>query len=102
MIELISLMVFLCSLAGIIIIFYRKIPFLKKIPKTKVISFSWKNIFLKIKNSSFLEKTFFEINIFLQKILSKIKILTLKIENKISRVLQKLREYSKKKKIEKK
>lgn len=90
MLNLIALIVFILSLIGIGIIVYRKIPLLKNIPKTKVVSCRW------------FEKIFFDINIFLQKILSKIKILTLKIENKISLILQKLREYSKKKKIEKK
>lgn len=98
MIELISLMVFLYSLVGIIVIIYKKIPLLKNMPKAETVNFNWKNIFSKLQNSSFWEKSYFNINVFLQKTLSKIKILTLKIENKVSLLLQKLREHSQKKK----
>jgi len=102
MFNLIILIIFVLSLIGISIIVYRKIPELKNMPEEKELSSFFKEAKLfwqRIKNSSFIEKTFFEINIFLQKTLSKVKILTLKIEYNISQLLQKLREHARKKKM---
>lgn len=98
MLNLIALIVFLCSLVGLGFIIYKKIPTLNSLPKEAYNKINWKNIFLKLKNSSFLKNFYFNFNIFLQKLLSKIKVLTLKIENKVSQWLQELRKRSQKNK----
>jgi hypothetical protein len=98
MAELIALIVLICSLIGIGIILFRKIPLLLELPETIPSSFNWQNLFFKIKNLNPFKGI--SIEILLQKILSKIRILTLKTDNKTSSWLQKLREKSQKKKIQ--
>ena len=96
MIELVFLIILICSLTAVGIMALRKIPRLLELPET-VSPFNWKDSLLKIKNSTPLKK--FSLEIFLQKILSKIRILTLKTDNKTSSLLQNLRARSLKKKF---
>jgi hypothetical protein len=96
MIELIVFAIFIFSLIGIGIILFRKIPLLLELPETSP-PFSWKAIFLRIKNLFSLKRISTEL--LLQKILSRIRILTLKTDSKTSSLLQKLRERSQKKKF---
>ena len=100
--ELIAIIILLCSVVGIGVIIFRKIPVLVELPEVsprkkrqKVPGFFQKGI-EKIKKIGPFKSFSFEI--FLQKLLSKIRILTLKTDNKTSNWLQKLREKSKKEK----
>ena len=98
MIELIFLIILICSLAVIGVILFRKIPLLLELSETVPFYFSWRAFLPKIKNSLPFKE--FSAEIFLQKILSKIRILTLKTDSKTSSWLQKLRARSQKKKFE--
>ncbi len=98
MINLITTIILICSLFGIGIIFFSKIPILIELPKAQSESFFevfLKNLKNKTKNHPFKSSSF---EAFLQKPLSRLRVLTLKIENKISTLLQELREKSKIKK----
>jgi len=99
MIELIALIIFFSSLAGMGVIVYRKIPLLLELPETPPSKFKRRDFLLKTKNSIPLKGV--SIEIFLQKILSKIRILTLKTDNKTSSWLEKLRTRSQKNKFNK-
>lgn len=101
MIELIALIILICSFFGMVIIILWKIPVLVELPE-KIEETPRENLWLKlkekIKNIPIFKSFSFEI--FLQKMLSKVRVLTLKIENKIAFWLQKLREKAQKKKNE--
>ncbi len=97
MIEFITTIIFLCSLIGIGVIIYWKMPLLLEMPETLPSHFRWRELFLKIKNS--IPFKGFSAEILLQKILSKIRVLTLKTDNKTSSWLQRLREKAQKKKF---
>ena len=96
MLELIALIILLCSLAGIGIMIFQKIPLFLELQKPQPVHFNWKELFSKIRTSRPLEGIPTEI--ILQKILSKIRILTLKTDNKTSNWLQRLRKRSQEKK----
>jgi len=100
--EAIATTILFCSLIGIGVVVFRKIPMISKLPEVPA-EFNLKKILLKIREKIKIFNPFryFLDKIFLQKILSKIRILTLKIENKTAGWLQKLREHSLKEKIEK-
>lgn len=102
MVDLSAFAIFLGSFIGIIVILFRKIPFLAELPEQKIRrQLKFFNILKKgIGNNSFLKTISLET--FLQKILSKIRVLTLKMESKIGFWLQRLREKSQKKKIKEK
>jgi len=100
MITLIASVILVCSLIGMGIIAFGKIPILvelsvsqEPIKKEKIISWIKK----KVEDREFLKD--FSYETFLQKLLYRIKILTLKTENKTTNLLQELKEKSKKKKI---
>ena len=97
MFEIIALIILICSLAGIGILLFKKIPLLLELPETAAVQFNWKELLIKIKNLLPFRDLSFEI--FLQKTLSKIRILTLKTDSKTSNWLQKLREKAQKKKF---
>jgi len=97
MFEPIVLIILICSLAGMGVIIFRKMPLLLELPETVPAQFDWKELLIKIRN--LLPFKNFPPEIFLQKILSKIRILTLKTDNKTSNWLQKLREKAQKKKF---
>lgn len=98
MAELVAIIILIVSLSGMGIIIYRKAPLLLEPLEITPIQFNWKEQLVKIKNLPLLKDFSFEI--LLQKILSKIRILTLKTDSKTSSWLQRLRERSKKKKLE--
>jgi len=100
MITLIASVILVCSLIGMGIIAFGKIPILvelsvsqEPIKKEKIISWLKK----KVEDREFLKD--FSYETFLHKSLFKIKILVLKTENKISTLLQKLKEKQQKRKI---
>ena len=100
MTELIAIIILLCSVVGMGVIVWRKMPVLVELPevlpeKGEPVSSKLKR---KIKEFNPFKK--FSYEIFLQKLLSKIRILSLKSENKTGSWLQRLRERSKKKKFE--
>ena len=97
MFELIFSIILICSLAGMGVIVFRKIPVLLELPETVPSQFNWKELLIKIKNLLPFKSFFFEV--FLQKILSKIRILSLKTDSKTSSWLQKLREKKQRKKF---
>ena len=95
--EIIALIIFILSLAGIGIILYGKISLLLELPETSPPQFDLKNILLKIKTTTPLKG--FSGDIILQRILSKIRILTLKTDSQTFNWLQKLRQRAQKKKF---
>jgi len=97
MLEVIALIILICSLAVTGIILFRKVPLLLELPETAQSQFNWKEQLARIKNLPLFKDFSFEI--FLQKILSKIRILTLKTDSKTSNWLQRLRERSQKNKF---
>ncbi len=98
--EFLAQIVLIFSLAGIIIIIFRKIPALVALPE--VLSQKKTPISLRMREKIRQFNPFknFSSDLFLQKLLSKIRILTLKTENKTFSWLQKLREKTQKKKLE--
>lgn len=97
MIELIALIILFVSLAGLLIMVFRKVPQLRQLPETGPIALDWRKLPGKAKKLPLIKN--FSFDLLLQKILSKVRILTLKTEHKTSNLLQKLREDSKKKKF---
>lgn len=100
MIEIFSLVILIFSLLGIVVIVWRKIPVLADSPeilsdKREPISLRLKR---KIKELPSVKN--FSYELFLQKFISKIRILTLKTDNQTFNWLQKLKEKTKKKKLE--
>lgn len=98
--EFLAQIVLICSLMGMIILIFRKIPALVELPgvfpqRKDLIGLRIKE---KIKQLNPFKN--FSYEIFLQKLLSKVRILTLKTENKTFSWLQKLREKTQKKKLE--
>ena len=98
MLELIAVIILVCSLIGMGVIIFRKIPVLLTLPE---ISLQRESFISKIKEKLKKLNPFknFSYEVFLQKILTKIRILSLKTDNKTFNWLQKLREKSKKEKI---
>jgi hypothetical protein len=93
--NLITLLVFISSLFGTILLVIRKIPILVELPEA-IEESSGNNFYSKlkerIKNTPGLKS--FSKDILLQKILSKIRILSLRTENKTFKWLQNLRNKS--------
>ena len=100
MIELIATVILLGSIFGMGVIILRKIPVLVSLPEVseKKEGLRWQ---LGRKIEKILPFKNFSYDLFLQKILTRIRILILKIENLLFQRLQKLKESSQKKKIEK-
>ena len=99
--NLITLLVFISSLFGTILLVIRKIPILVELPESSEVLPKEKfylRLKAKIKNIPGLR--FFSSDIFLQKILSKIRVLSLKTDSKTFNWLQKLRKKSQENKIE--
>lgn len=104
MLEIIAVILLTTSFLGLLILFFIKIPALKKIESPEVFSdrvvlsslkkLKEKIVFLKNKKS--LRLDFW--NIFLQKILSKIKVVSLQLETRCSRLLERIREREKERK----
>ena len=101
MAELIATIILIFSFFGMGVILFRKIPVLLTLPE---ILPQKESLISKLKERLKKLNPFrnFSSEIFLQKILSKIRILSLKTDNKTFVWLQKLREKTQKKKLEKK
>jgi hypothetical protein len=97
MIEIIAIIILICSLLGAGSIIWRKIPLLVKLPETSSEEDKSFSLELKQKTEELSPLKNFPYEVFLQKFISKIRILTLKTDNQTSNWLQKLRERSKKK-----
>jgi len=97
MIEIVALTIFFVSLAGLMIMAFRKVPRLLQLPESGPFVVDWKKLQGQAKGLPFLKS--FSFGLLLQKILSKVRILTLKTEHRTSNLLQKLREDSKRKKF---
>ena len=101
MLELIAVIILVCSLIGVGVIIFRKIPVLLTLPETLVQKESFiSKLKERLKKLSPFRN--FSYEIFLQKILTKVRILSLRTDNKTFNWLQKLREKAQKKKTEKK
>ena len=100
MIEIFFLVILIFSLLGIVVIVWRKIPVLAGSPD--ILSDKSESISLKLKRKikEFPSIKNFSYELFLQKFISKIRILTLKTDNQTFNWLQKLKERTKKKKLE--
>jgi hypothetical protein len=90
--EIAAQIILVCSLIGIGVIIFRKIPVLVKLPEVLPQKEESK-LFLRLKEKIKILNPLksFSYEIFLQKILSKVKILSLKAENKSSNWLKRLR-----------
>jgi len=92
MVELISFIVLLLSLAGMAVILWRKMPVLSKLPEP---SGDFRRFFAeKIKEGTKKMPVVknFSYELYLQKMLSKIRVLTMKTENKTGSWLERLRQ----------
>jgi hypothetical protein len=98
MIGLSALIILLLSLAGILVMVFRKIPQLLELPEAGPFIFGWRNISKRAKELKLFRGFSFEM--LLQRILSKVRVLTLRTEHTTSNLLQKMREDSQRKKFE--
>ena len=97
MTEIIATIILICSLLGIAVIVWRKIPLLLELSEDSPEEGDSFGLRLKKKTGELSPLKSLSYEIFLQKFISKIRILTLKTDNQTSSWLQKLREKSKKK-----
>ena len=97
MTEIIATIILACSLLGMGVIAWRKIPLLLELPEDLLREGESFGLKLKKKTGEFPPLKNLSYEIFLQKFISKIRILTLKTDNQTFSWLQKLREKSKKK-----
>jgi hypothetical protein len=98
MANLIALVVFLFSFAGLFFIIFKKLPVLAKthISSGDVVHVAIADFKNKIKDA--LNPIDLDYELYLQKILSKVRVLTLKTENKTANWLEALRQRSKRNK----
>ena len=99
MIEIITTIILICSLLGIGVIIWRKIPLLIRLPENLAKEDEPFSLKLKQKTEKLSPFKNFSYEIFLQKFISKIRILSLKTDKQTFNWLQKLREKSKKRTI---
>ncbi len=90
-IESVALIIFVCSLGGVLLILARKIPALNSLPYTGTHEIKKHHIILSIENriKEFLVAV--EKQIFLHKLLSWVKIVILKAETKVDVLLHRIR-----------
>ncbi|MEI7425167.1 MAG: hypothetical protein WCK10_03550 [Candidatus Staskawiczbacteria bacterium] len=100
-IESIILIIFVCSLGGVIFILARKIPVLSSLPENGSTGIKKHKIILKTESKIKEVLNFFEKQIFLHKLLSWIKILILRVETKIDVLLHKIRKKNQQEKKDK-
>ncbi|MBI4359125.1 MAG: hypothetical protein HY577_00855 [Candidatus Nealsonbacteria bacterium] len=106
--EVLAKIIFLGSLTGMLVIFFRKAPLLASLPKTTPVFekregawlFLFRKLKEKLKDLPFLKD--FSPEMFLQRILSRIRIFTLKLESKTGQWLEALRKRSQKNKVQEK
>ena len=91
MIQLIALIIFICSIGGIVFILFRKVPVLVGLSKNGKIGIRDHRLILNIENR--IKEVFlsFKKQIFLHKFLSWVKVMTLKAETKIDAYLHSIR-----------
>ena len=99
MTELISFIVFICSLLVMGVIILRKLPILIQLPENTRTQNQLKEVFNLKRMGELTPSRYLSLNMLLQKIVSKIRILILKIDTKTFNLLQKLREKSQKNKF---
>lgn len=97
MIEIIATIILLCSLLGIGVIIWRKIPLLLELPEDLPEQGEPFSLRLKQKTEELSPLKNFSYEIFLQRFISKIRILSLKTDKQTFSWLQKLRKRSQKK-----
>jgi hypothetical protein len=90
-IELIFLIILVCSFGGVLVILARKIPVLNSLQQTGNAGIRDHHIILNIENKIKGILVSFEKQIFLHKFLSWVKVMTLKIEAKVDHLLHKIR-----------
>jgi hypothetical protein len=91
MIELIILIIFICSLGGVLFILARKMPALNSLPQHGSLGIKKSKIVLSIENRVKEVFVYFEKQIFLHKFLSWAKVMTMKIETRVDVLLHKIR-----------
>lgn len=96
MLELIFLAIFIVSLAGILLILYRKIPVLVELPKNGSHGIPKIKFISEIGDKTKNIHTLFSKQIILHKFLSWVKVMTLKTETKIDAYLHKIRKKAQK------
>jgi len=90
-IESIFLIIFLCSLGGILFIIIKKLPVLSSLPNHGTTGIKKHRIILDVENKIKDIQIYFEKQIFLHKLLSWVKIMTLKVETKVDYFLHRIR-----------
>jgi hypothetical protein len=90
-IETIVLIIFVCSLVGVLFILARKIPNLNLLPHNGTTGIRKHQIILNVETKIKNFFVFFEKQIFMHKFLSFVKVMTLKIETRIDVLLHKIR-----------
>jgi len=91
MIELIILIIFICSIGGILFILARKVPVLNSLPQNGTTGIRKHQVVLEAENKVKNILIYFEKQIFFHKILSWIKVMTLKIETRVDMMLHRIR-----------
>lgn len=89
--ETISLIIFVCSLGGVLLILVRKIPALNSLSQNGGTGIKEYHIILSLENKIKKISVFFEKQIFFHKFLSWVKVMTLKIETRVDVLLHKIR-----------
>ena len=90
-IESIILVIFICSLGGVLFILARKISVLNTLPQTGTTGIKKHQIILDVEHKIKEVLIYFEKQILLHKLLSLIKVITLKIETRVDVMLQGVR-----------
>ncbi|MEK7664884.1 MAG: hypothetical protein AAB361_01960 [Patescibacteria group bacterium] len=91
MIELIALIIFICSFGGVLFIMASKVPVLAQLPQNSGSEIKKGKIVLKTEEKIKDFYNFFKKQIILHKFLSFVKCLTLRVETKIDELLRKIR-----------
>ncbi len=92
MVELIAFIILILSIAGIIVILFRKVPTLASLPQNGSVGLKKPQVIVRVQKR--IQDThfhFFEKQMLLHKILSFVKIWTLKIEIRIDALLHRIR-----------
>ncbi len=95
LIELIVLIIFVCSLGGVLLILVRKVSVINSLPQNGSTGIREHRIISEIESKLKNAINFFEKQIFLHKFLSFIKVMVLKIETRIDHLLHKIRQKNK-------
>lgn len=96
--ETIFLIIFVCSLGGVLLILARKLPVLNSLSQNGSANAEKHPIVLATENKIKAVSVFFEKQIFLHKFLSWVKVLTLKVETYIDKHLHNIRKKAQEKK----